>query len=420
MTPSVADKTPLSDKVWRRHQDPPGLWIAVVIGSLSLHLLAFWLMRSSGAFRPWFPQQSQAITPIELIEISPQTSVAETQPQAPKTTTEAAPATSTNQDEQSVSFGDDVQPDNSRDASQTDTQVLVERTPPQPKPTPTPTPEATQPTPTPTPTATQPTPTVPLSDRPWERRQDIELGKGTPLPSDAPPVTPEQIAESEAVEDKTPRTQDEEPANTSNQEPSSTSNGEIVSNSSSQNSSTTEDPASNSNVDAPSTLNGETAGSSSDNSLSNPETTNSPSAENSPTANAGGFIANVFAIGDNEARQLVQQGTIRNRDIPGVFASYQGSTKKTLDDSSSYLPSNSTLQPAKLLVSLIIDQNGKFQQAQVLELPSDLQAEKSLYEQLINDLFKNDSCTPAKNQDGTPIDLSNCYIWIDIKPQTAN
>ncbi|MCF4966718.1 hypothetical protein CV014_06120 [Nostoc sp. CMAA1605] len=132
------------------------------------------------------------------------------------------------------------------------------------------------------------------------------------------------------------------------------------------------------------------------------------------------MIAGVLSIDDNEARQLIQQGLIRNRDIPSVFAVYQGNTTKSLENSSSYLPSNSTLQPAKLLVSLIIDQNGSFQQAQVLELPGELQSEKGVYEQIVNDIFKNDSCIPAKNQDGTPLDLSNCYIWVDIKPQTAN
>ncbi len=71
MTPSVTDKTPLSAKVWRRHSDPPGLWIAVVIGSVSLHLLAFWLMRSYQFSRLW--QQNKADIPIEVVEISFQT-----------------------------------------------------------------------------------------------------------------------------------------------------------------------------------------------------------------------------------------------------------------------------------------------------------------------------------------------------------
>ncbi|MBD2364117.1 hypothetical protein H6G36_23520 [Anabaena minutissima FACHB-250] len=415
MTTSVADKTPISATVWRRHHDPPGLWIAVAIGSVSLHLLAFWLMRSPNGFRPWFPQQSQTVVPIELVEISPQESTTKpATPQAPKTTPETAPPTSTNQDDRRLDFGGSLQQENSSNAPQPDTQVFAQEKSPQPEPTSTP-------TPTPPPEPTQPNPTVPLGERPWERRQDIEFGNSVPLPSDNPNVTPEQITDSGDVEEKTPRTLDEETANTSSQDSPTPLNEETASNSSDNSSNSSEETASNSNnVDTPSTPNGEIPNNSSDDSSSTPETNNSPAAENSPTANAGGFIANIMPIADTEVRQLIEQGKIRNRDIPNVFAVYQGSSTKSLDNSSSYLPSISTLQPAQLLVSLIIDQNGKFQQAEVLELPVNLQSEKSSYQQLINDLFQNDSCTPAKNGDGTPLDLSNCYIWIDIKPQTAN
>ncbi|MBD2353516.1 hypothetical protein H6G41_02575 [Tolypothrix sp. FACHB-123] len=71
MTPSVADQTSTLAKDWRRHTDPPGLWVAVVIGSLSLHLIAFWLIRSyqSSLLRR---QQSQAAIPIDFVEIAPQ------------------------------------------------------------------------------------------------------------------------------------------------------------------------------------------------------------------------------------------------------------------------------------------------------------------------------------------------------------
>jgi hypothetical protein len=70
MTQSV-DQTSITDVTSRRHNDPPGLWIAVVTSSVALHLLLFWLMRSSNAFSPWFPRASQAAIPIEIIEISP-------------------------------------------------------------------------------------------------------------------------------------------------------------------------------------------------------------------------------------------------------------------------------------------------------------------------------------------------------------
>ena len=72
MTRSVADKTPIADHVWRRHTDPPSLWVAVAISSVSLHLLAFWLIRSFHVVGLGFSQQEQADIPIELVEISPQ------------------------------------------------------------------------------------------------------------------------------------------------------------------------------------------------------------------------------------------------------------------------------------------------------------------------------------------------------------
>ena len=85
MTPSVADKTPIPTKVWRRHTDPPGLWISVVIGSVSLHLLAFWLMRSSQFSRLW-QQPNEATIPIEVVEI-----YSETKPRTRKVASEPKP-----------------------------------------------------------------------------------------------------------------------------------------------------------------------------------------------------------------------------------------------------------------------------------------------------------------------------------------
>lgn len=413
MTTSVADETPISAKVWRRHQDPPGLWAIVAITSVSLHILAFWLLRSSDAFRPWFPNSSQAVVPIELVEISPQESTTKPQPQTSEITAATTPPATTSE-QQSVDFGDrNVQQENRPNVSEPNTQVFIAS--PQPEP-PSPQPETT---PTPIPEPPPPTPTIPVGERPWENRQDIELGKETPLPSNTATVTPEEIAKSQAVEDHSPRTQDTENIGSSSQEDSSNSNPDTASNTGEQNDHPGE-TANNSQTDPLQTPNTNTASNSPVDTSSLPETTNSPSAENSPTAHSGGFIANVFPLGDNEARQLIQAGRITNKDIPDVFATYQGNNTKSLDNSSSYLPSYSKLQPAQLLVSLIVDQNGKFQQAAVLELPADLQNEKSSYEQLINELFKNDTCTPAKSRDGTPLDLSNCYIRVDIQTTTAN
>ncbi len=64
MTQLVTD-----NKTWRRHTDPPGLWVIVMMGSVVLHLLLFWLIRSSEFARS--QQQSSDAVPIEFIETTP-------------------------------------------------------------------------------------------------------------------------------------------------------------------------------------------------------------------------------------------------------------------------------------------------------------------------------------------------------------
>ncbi len=83
MTPTVADTASSPDKISRRHTDPPGLWIAVVVGSVGLHLLAFWLIRSY-QFNLLWQQQSKAEIPIEFVDIAAQ----------PKSKTRTKPAAS--------------------------------------------------------------------------------------------------------------------------------------------------------------------------------------------------------------------------------------------------------------------------------------------------------------------------------------
>lgn len=83
MTQFVADQTPILGKTWRRHTDPPSLWIAVALGSITLHLLLFWLMRSYGSSL-LLKQSSSNFVPIEFIEISSPRGQAKTKPVASK------------------------------------------------------------------------------------------------------------------------------------------------------------------------------------------------------------------------------------------------------------------------------------------------------------------------------------------------
>lgn len=68
MTQSVADKTPIPNQASRRHTDPPGLWIAIALISITLHLLIFWLLRSNS--HSMLQRSSSNPIPVEFIEIS--------------------------------------------------------------------------------------------------------------------------------------------------------------------------------------------------------------------------------------------------------------------------------------------------------------------------------------------------------------
>ncbi|BDA66947.1 hypothetical protein CAL7716_011130 [Calothrix sp. PCC 7716] len=69
MPESVADKTPMPITIRRRHIDPPGLWIVIVIGSVVLHSLVLWLMFTSKL--NIVGRRSNAATPIKIVEVVP-------------------------------------------------------------------------------------------------------------------------------------------------------------------------------------------------------------------------------------------------------------------------------------------------------------------------------------------------------------
>ncbi len=406
MTLSIADKTPIPAKVWRRHTDPPGLWISVVIGSVCLHLLAFWLMRSSNAFSLWFPQQSQSAVPIELIDIAPtKKSIARkvsprplysTKKSVPERLLQTARTTPKNQDLGAINSADNLQPKSQIYASKPNSQPFRQQRVSTPTPTttttatpkPTPTPTST-PTPIPksTPTATPtPTSTLPVGNLPWNRRQEIKLGRGTALPTGIPSNPPV----SEAENREAPRTPTQETPSTASRETPLTPSRET-----------------------PSTPSRETPPTPSR------ETPPTPSRETPPTPTEGASVAIVAPLLRDEVSNLIQSGRLRQDALPDVIASYRGSNAKQLD--SSFLPRDSEVKPAQILASLIIDRNGNFQQAQVLEIePATLQSEKSIYEQLLNDVFKTENFLAAYNNDGTKPDLSNLFVQIKIQPANSN
>ncbi|MCC5611561.1 hypothetical protein LC612_33680 [Nostoc sp. CHAB 5834] len=369
MTPSIADKTPIPTKVWRQHTDPPALWISVIIGSVSLHLLAFWLIRSSNAFSLWFPQQSQSAVPIELIDIAPKTqSTAKKVSPKPASATQKSvlarsPQTSRttprNQDLGAINSADNLQQKSRTYASQPNSQFKQQRIPVS-----TVTPKAAA---TPKPTVT-PTPTVPVGDLPWNRRQEIKLGRGMALPPGIPSTPPTPTRE-------TPPTSTRETPSTPTRETPPTPTR---------------------------------------------ETPPIPTRETPSTPTGGASVAIVAPLLRDEMINLIQRRGFRQDILPEVIASYTGSNAKQLD-SSSFLSGDSEIKPAQILASFIIDRNGNFQQAVVLEIePATLKSEKSTYERVLNDVFKTENFIAAHNKDGTKPDLSNLFVRIKIQLANSN
>ena len=348
MIPTVTNNhlndSSITSKNFKRHTDPPWLWTFVCIGSVSLHLLVFWLMRSSNEFQAWFPQSNQSSIPIDLIEIASEPkSQIKTQSTTPKikpkssfsTSPKSASVKLSNQDdadssvnlpEQDKSEKPKVEKPEVRklevrklEVEKTEVEKTeVEKLPVRQQSYP------TNPTP-------EPTSIIPESERPWNSRQEVKLGEGTLLPKDIPADSP------------------------------------------------------------------------------------TPTTEPSLTANRGGAIATVSPILKEEVSELIQQKQLIADALPDVLAEYKGSTEKELE--ASILPSDEDLKPANILASLIIDQNGQFQEAIVITIePAALRSQANIYEQALNQMFAQESFLAAYNQDGSKPDLSNLYIRLKIKP----
>ncbi|MFN6518125.1 MAG: hypothetical protein RMY29_027060 [Nostoc sp. CreGUA01] len=407
MEPSVADKTPIPAKVWRRHTDPPLLWISVAIGSVSLHLLVFWLlMRSSNTFILWFPQESQSSVPVELIEIAPVTKSTKSQstaktvsPKRLSSTQKSVVAKNTpkNQDSARINPTDNVQPKSKIDVSQTNIQRSGQKKIPKPIPTPT----------------AISTPTVPVGNLPWNRRQDLKFGKGTPLPTGIPLKPP--VTETSPTPPRgtpltpTPATSPTPPRGTPLTPTPATSPTPPR-----------ETPPTPTPATSP-TPPRETPPTPTPAPSPTPprETPPTPTPETSPTSTQGASVAIVAPLLRDEVSNLIKSGKFIQDGLPDAIAVYQGSNTKQFD--SSFLPQNSGLQPAQLLASLVIDRNGNFQQAVVLEIqPATLATQKSTYEQVLNQIFKTENFLPAQNNDGTKPDLSNLYVRIKIQSANSN
>ena len=365
------------------HSDPPWLWTVVCISSVSLHLLVFWLMRSSNEFQAWFPQPNQSSIPIDFIEIASepkstnklQSTTPKIKPQSSfSSSPKSAPITPNNQDDGEITSKINL-PEQDKTQKPEVKKPEVEKTEvrkPEVEKTEVRKPEVeksevrkpevrkpevekreieksepekppvrqqsypTNPIPETTP---EPTPIIPESELPWNRRQEVKLGEGTLLPQDIPTDSPTPTAE----------------------------------------------PSAN------------------------------PNPKSSPITNGGGAIATVSPIMKEEVSELIQQKQLIADALPDVLAEYKGSTEKELEVS--LLPNDEDLKPANILASLVIDKNGQFQQAIIITIePAALRSQANIYEQALNQIFAQESFLAAYNQDGSKPDLSNLYIRLKIKP----
>ncbi len=368
MVPALTNNDSITSHNLRRHTDPPWLWAVVCISSVSLHLLVFWLMRSSDDFQAWFPQSNQSSVPIDFIEIpskpkstiKPQLTNSKIKPESSfSALPKSALVTPNNQDDGEITSRINLLEEDKtqkREVRKTEVEKSevrkfeVEKTEPEKSEVRKPEPEKPEPEkppvrqqsyPTnPIPEATpEATPIIPESELPWNRRQEVKLGEGTLLPQDIPTDSPTPTAE----------------------------------------------PSAN------------------------------PNPEPSPNSKIGGAIATVSPILKEEVSELIQQKQVIADALPDVLAEYKGSTEKELE--ASILPSDEVLKPANILASLIIDKNGKFQQAIVITIePAALRSQKNIYEQALNEIFAQESFIAAYNQNGSKPDLSNLYIRLKIKP----
>ena len=217
MIPTVTNNhlndSSITSKNFKRHTDPPWLWTFVCIGSVSLHLLVFWLMRSSNEFQAWFPQSNQSSIPIDLIEIASEPkSQIKTQSTTPKikpkssfsTSQKSASVKLSNQDDADSSVNLPEQDKSEKpevrklevrklevrklevektEVEKTEVEKTeVEKLPVRQQSYP------TNPTP-------EPTSIIPESERPWNSRQEVKLGEGTLLPKDIPADSPTPTTE---------------------------------------------------------------------------------------------------------------------------------------------------------------------------------------------------------------------------------
>jgi hypothetical protein len=439
MTQSV-NQISIKDVESRRHNDPPGLWIAAFTSSVALHLLLFWLIRYSNAFNLWFPRDSQAIIPIEIIEISPTTSKAKPQLKAktvspPSANQQSSTVTPRNENSGGINVGAiRKQGERSTFVSKSNTQLVPKESVYTPKPifSPTPTPTQSQPIGEDSQTPSRRTPRQPIgedSQIPSRRTPRQPIGEDSQTPSRRTPRQP--IGEdSQTPSRRTPR----QPIGEDSQTPSRRTPRQPIGEDSQTPSRRTPRQPIGEDSQTPSRRTprqpiGEDSQTPSrrtprqpigeDSQTPSRRTPRQPIGEDSQTPPTSGKTpqpttgGGIIAISRFLSRE--EQKSLMGSPLPEglILPEHIGNNEKQIDSIS--LKPNLDLPEKEFLVSLVIDETGNFREAEVVDRAI-APAERGKYQQFANSIFRGEKFQPARYQNGTPVlEWTNRFVRIKIQ-----
>ncbi len=410
MTQATSSKTQLGNQAWRRHTDPPGLWISVVIASVILHLLGIWLIRFSGSIFS-LQQDSASVIPIDFVEVAPvkqetKSVVSRKSPVKKSPVNSTKPVVSNNPQRK-------ITPKNpvSNGIALRDNTTKQKVTPKKRSPFNTSKP-ARQRTGVPSsPVKKQ----VAQSNKPQRAtRQKPPVTSNPPARKpQQPPVnsnTPAKKPQQPPVTSNTPARKPQQPPVSSNpparkpQKPPVNSNPPVRK---------PQKPPVNSNTPTKNTgTNQPWNRSRGDIKLGTGKKLDSNPLPNQPSSNVNSQAGMLLVRVNPLSRQDILARKFRNP--PEVMAKYIGNQASTLDIS--IRDKYPGLKDAKLIVSLVIDKNGKFEQAHVLSIePQILAVNKSQYQKFFNEHFRNQKFTPASSNTGIKPEVSNLYIRIAVE-----
>ena len=387
MTKSVTEQKATSSLIYRRHSDPPGLWIAVFMGSVAIHLLAFWMLRLYSYQLSLRQQQNSSNNiPIEIIEISP-TESAKAQSQAKvKPVSPQSSSLLTNED--AIALIDQK----TAIASKPNSSL---RQQPSPKPTVAQQQTATaKPQPTTQPEST-PTPELPANQQ----------------PDTIPPTPPPDNTDTSTSESENPIPDEQNQALLPNTNPTTPPKDIFPSTNEQLESQLPEQP--NANI----SLGKSTPLPTIDPSLQPP-----PQLPTDETQTSGGLVATWDAFSRDEMIDLIRKGVVIQDVPPDIVAQPLGDNTKELPVS--FISSEPDLDNVDLVASLAIDEKGKLiardangnPGVEIIDMtPEELATKKTKYQQLLIDVFQNVSFSPGRNQDVSQPLQSNLFVRVKIE-----